>query len=153
MSIPVHLIVHFTHCFPYRLKFNTSIKKLMVDGCGLNKKSIDAIESGLRYNNSFLKSFFSETTSKTIFGVVDSIEQIDIEETTKSLVAAVSFDSDRSPSHRQESTKGNRKTDSSNNSASRLRRTRPRPRMRPPPAVGETNNEETKSTKGKRMLL
>ena len=134
------------------LKFNTSVKKLKVDGCGLNKKSVDAIESGLRYNNSFLKSFFSETTSKTIFGVVDSIEQIDINETTKSLVEAVSFDSDRSHSHRQESTKGSRKTDSST-SASRANRTRPRPRMRPsPPAVGDTN-KGAKPTKGKRMLL
>lgn len=57
------------------LKFNNSITEINVLGCGFNKQSTSSIESGLRYNNSFLKSFFSECTSQTLFGVVDSFEQ------------------------------------------------------------------------------
>lgn len=80
------------------IKFNQSISEVKVDGCGLNNRSLNAIESGLRYNNSFLKSFFSESTSQAIFGVVDSIEKIDIGESTRTIVEAVSFGSGSSPS-------------------------------------------------------
>ena len=79
------------------IKFNQSISELKVDGCGLNNRSLNSIESGLRYNNSFLKSFFSESTSQAIFGVVDSIENIDIGESTRTIVEAVSFGSGSSP--------------------------------------------------------
>jgi Ran GTPase-activating protein (RanGAP) involved in mRNA processing and transport len=89
------------------IKFNQSISELKVDGCGLNNRSLNSIESGLRYNNSFLKSFFSESTSQAIFGVVDSIEKIDIGESTRTIVEAVSFGSGSSPSkeERDDSTK------------------------------------------------
>lgn len=60
------------------LKFNTSITELKVDGCGLSGRSLDAIESSLRYNNSVFKGFLSESASQTIFGVVDMIEEINI---------------------------------------------------------------------------
>ncbi|KAL7530835.1 hypothetical protein ACHAXR_003703 [Thalassiosira sp. AJA248-18] len=79
------------------MKFNNSISEMKVDECSLNKQSLNAIESGLRYNNSFMKNFFSETTSQAIFGVVDTIEQIDIAETTRNLAQDLSFDSESSP--------------------------------------------------------
>ncbi|KAL7553600.1 hypothetical protein ACHAWF_016907 [Thalassiosira exigua] len=85
------------------IKFNKSLNQLNVEGCSLNRQSMEVIKSGLRYNNSFLKSFFSETTSQTIFGVVDSIEQIDLEEiaeSTRNVMEVVSFDSEGS--HRKE---------------------------------------------------
>jgi len=84
------------------IKFNQSISELKVDGCSLSNRSLNAIESGLRYNNSFLKSFFSETTSQAIFGVVDSIENINIGESTRTIVEAVSFGSASSPSREEQ---------------------------------------------------
>lgn len=60
------------------MKFNSSITELKVNGCGLSTRSLDAIESSLRYNNSVLKGFLSESVSQTIFGVVDMIDQIDL---------------------------------------------------------------------------
>lgn len=77
------------------LKFNTSITELKVDGCGLSGRSLDAIESSLRYNNSVFKGFLSESASQTIFGVVDMIEEINIG-------AALSFGYGESTSRRKD---------------------------------------------------
>jgi hypothetical protein len=76
------------------MKFNTSITELKVNGCGLDGRSLDVIESSLRYNNSVLKTFLSEDASKAIFGVVDMIEHFDIGQSTRNIVEAVSFGSD-----------------------------------------------------------
>lgn len=51
------------------LNFNNSITDLKVDRYGLNTRSTNEIESGLRYNTSFLKCFFSFA----IYDFVDSI--------------------------------------------------------------------------------
>lgn len=83
------------------LKHNNSIVKLNVDGCRLSKQSLNAIESGLRYNNSFLKSFFSEKTSQAIFGFVDTVESIDIAKSTKDIAHVFTFDSEESPNPRK----------------------------------------------------
>ena len=77
------------------LKFNTSITELKLDGCGLSGRSLDAIESSLRYNNSVFKGFLSESASQTIFGVVDMIEEINIG-------AALSFGYGESTSRRKD---------------------------------------------------
>lgn len=77
------------------LKFNTSITELKVNGCGLGGRSLDAIESSLRYNNSVFKGFLSESASQTIFGVVDMIEEINIG-------AALSFGYGESTSRRKD---------------------------------------------------
>ncbi|KAL3772568.1 hypothetical protein ACHAW5_005311 [Stephanodiscus triporus] len=76
------------------MKFNTSITELKVNGCGLNDRSLDVIESSLRYNNSVLKTFLSEDASQAIFGVVDMIGHFDIGQSTRNIVEAVSFGSD-----------------------------------------------------------
>jgi len=78
------------------LKYNNSITELKFDERNFSKQSKAAIESGLRYNNSYLKSLFSETASKAIFGVVDSLERIEIGDSTQ-LVQAESFDSEALP--------------------------------------------------------
>ena len=94
------------------LKFNNAITTLNVEACGLSKQSKDDIEDGLRYNNSYLKSFFSKATSKAIFGVVDSIEQIDINEIEKQtqniLFEAVSFESEGASPRKKGETKQRR---------------------------------------------
>lgn len=59
------------------LKRNNAIKELRVDGCGISSKRKKAIADGLRYNNSFLKSFgFSATTSLAILETVDAVEDM-----------------------------------------------------------------------------
>ena len=56
---------------------NSSIKELRVDGCQISQKRLKAIEDGLRYNNSILKSFgFSATTSLAILHTGDAIEEM-----------------------------------------------------------------------------
>jgi len=55
---------------------NHEVKELLVDGCDISKKLVKGISDGLRYNNSFLKSIFSETTSMTIFESVDFIGKL-----------------------------------------------------------------------------
>ena len=57
------------------IKSNTSIVSLKVDGCNLRTRTMDAIEGRLRYNNSFLRNFFSETTSRDIFDFVDGVKE------------------------------------------------------------------------------
>jgi hypothetical protein len=60
------------------IKCNRSITKLHVQNCNLSQYSLNAIDSGLRYNNSILKSFLSEKTSMAIFEVVDIIGKFDM---------------------------------------------------------------------------
>ncbi|KAL9179305.1 hypothetical protein ACHAXT_008595 [Thalassiosira profunda] len=123
------------------VKFNKSLNQLNVKGCGLSEKSMEAIESGLRYNNSLLKSFFSESTSQAIFGVVDSLEQLDMEDIKQSarsvVEGAVSFDSPGS---------GRKKA------ADTSRRRRPRSQAAPPmPNSGSRKSaagQKTASSKG-----
>ena len=56
---------------------NSSIKELRVDGCQISQKRLKAIEDGLRYNNSILKSFgFSATTSLAILHTGVAIEEM-----------------------------------------------------------------------------
>ena len=57
------------------IKSNTSIVSLKVDGCNLRTRTMDAIEGRLRYNNSFLRNFFNETTSRGIFDFVDVVKE------------------------------------------------------------------------------
>jgi Ran GTPase-activating protein (RanGAP) involved in mRNA processing and transport len=75
------------------MKFNNTITELIVNDCGLSDRSLNAIENSLRYNNSLLKSFLSEAASQAIFEMVDAIEKIDIGESTRSIVQALSFGS------------------------------------------------------------
>ena len=56
------------------IESNTSIVSLKVDGCNLRTRAMDAIEGMLRYNNSFLRNFLSETTSRGIFDFVDGVK-------------------------------------------------------------------------------
>lgn len=60
----------------HMLEKNREVKELLVDGCHISKKLVKGISDGLRYNNSFLKSIFSETTSMAIFDSVDFIEKL-----------------------------------------------------------------------------
>lgn len=129
------------------LKFNKSIVQMKVDGCGLSKKSMEAVEEGLRYNNSFYKSFFSETTTKTIFGVMDSIEKIDTKTVQDSIVGAVSFvtsdssprntTTERSPRTKKMANSNGKPSSPANSSANRPPPNRPLPNRplpnRPPP--------------------
>ena len=105
------------------LKFNTSITELKVDKCGLSGRSLDAIESSLRYNNSVFKGFLSESASQTIFGVVDMIEEINIG-------AALSFGYGESTSRKDTSTFGSppepRRTSSYESSSKATSRSPPR---------------------------
>jgi len=55
---------------------NSSVKELKVNGCRISEKRLKALSDGLRYNNSFLKSLFSETTSLAILESVDMIENL-----------------------------------------------------------------------------
>jgi Ran GTPase-activating protein (RanGAP) involved in mRNA processing and transport len=57
------------------IKTNTSILSLKVDGCNLRMRTMDAIEGRLRYNNSFLRNLFSETTCRGIFDFVDGVKE------------------------------------------------------------------------------
>ena len=165
------------------LKFNKSIVQMKVDGCGLSKKSMEAVEEGLRYNNSFYKSFFSETTTKTIFGVMDSIEKIDTKTVQDSIVGAVSFvtsdssprktTTERSPRTKKMANSNGKPSSPANSSANRPPPNRPPPR-RPkgprqrkawpqlqkqtsPPqqgsAVGNTKAETVHTVPGRRMLM
>lgn len=123
------------------MKFNNSITELKVDDCGLSTQSVNAVENGLRYNDSFLKSFFSETTSQAIFGVIDSIEQIDI-------AGAVSFDSESSPRKKEE-------MNINPKNSRRLRHTQPSPRkLNPIPTSPKNGNmsqrqSSVRNTEGK----
>jgi len=63
-------------CLKKLLEQNKDLVELHVDGCRISKKQLKEIADGLRYNNSFLKSLFSETTSKAIFDSVDFIENL-----------------------------------------------------------------------------
>ena len=101
------------------LKFNTSITELKVNGCGLSGRSLDAIESSLRYNNSVFKGFLSESASQTIFGVVDMIEEINIG-------AALSFGYGESTSRRFGSPPEPRRTSSYESSSKATSRSPPR---------------------------
>jgi len=59
------------------LEKNSAIKELRLEGCGISRKRKKAIEDGLRYNNSILKSFgFSATTSLAILQTGDVIEEM-----------------------------------------------------------------------------
>ena len=60
------------------IKYNRSITNLQVQNCNLSTYSVNSIDSGLRYNNSILKTFFSETASMAIFEVVDIIGKFDM---------------------------------------------------------------------------
>jgi len=153
------------------LKFNNSIQQLNVQGCNLNAQSIQAIDDGLRHNNSFLKSFFSEKTTKALFGVVDSIEQFDINETTNTLGStlfeAVSFESSDSPRKKKpvnnkksggmtRSSPSKRSTQSTDRNRSqrptppRRQPNQPRPRPKPKYPMGKG---APKSSPQKSMLL
>ena len=57
------------------LSLNKSITELNAHGCGFGGRSMGAIKDKLRYNNSFVKAFFSEATSRVIFRVVDVIQK------------------------------------------------------------------------------
>ena len=50
------------------LSKNSSITELNVDNCGLHKKTVHAIESGLNYNRSSLKLFLSRTVYDIFVG-------------------------------------------------------------------------------------
>lgn len=58
------------------LKANSKITKLHVNGCSFSEGSLDALESALRYNNSFLKTFVSVSTGQQIFDVVDALANL-----------------------------------------------------------------------------
>ena len=138
------------------LKFNNAVTELKVDGCCLNKQSMAAIDSGLRYNNSFLKSFFSESTATSLFGVVDSIEDSiekmekigireQIGEGAKHIAEVVSFDSDSSPKKKRMQ---QRKKPA--NSMSRQRGQTARRVVSP---TGSPNRKKSGTGSNRRMLL
>ena len=132
------------------LKFNKSIVQMKVDGCGLSKKSMEAVEEGLRYNNSFYKSFFSETTTKTIFGVMDSIEKIDTKTVQDSIVGAVSFvTSDSSP--RKTTTERSPRTKKMANSNGKPSSPANSSANRPPPNMPLPNRPPPRRPKGPRQ--
>lgn len=58
------------------LKGNAQITKLNVTGCSFSAATLDTLESALRYNNSFLKTFVSEGVGQQIFDVVDAIANL-----------------------------------------------------------------------------
>lgn len=58
------------------LEKNHEVKELSLDGCRISRELSKGIADGLRYNNSFLKSIFSETTSMAILESVDFIEKL-----------------------------------------------------------------------------
>ena len=60
------------------LKGNSKITKLNVSGCSFPEASLDTLEAALRYNNSFLKTFVSESTGQQIFDVVDAIANLGV---------------------------------------------------------------------------
>ena len=57
------------------LERNQNIKELIVKGCDISKPRKKAIDDGLKYNNSLLKSVFSKETSLSIFDGVDMMEE------------------------------------------------------------------------------
>lgn len=59
----------------YLLERNQNIKELIVKGCDITKRQQKAIDDGLKYNNSLLKSLFSKETSLSIFDAVEKIEE------------------------------------------------------------------------------
>ena len=59
----------------YLLERNQNIKELIVKGCDITKRRQKAIDDGLKYNNSLLKSLFSKETSLSIFDAVEKIEE------------------------------------------------------------------------------
>eukprot|EP00581_Thalassiosira_minuscula_P007574 CAMPEP_0183703766 /NCGR_PEP_ID=MMETSP0737-20130205/1383_1 /TAXON_ID=385413 /ORGANISM="Thalassiosira miniscula, Strain CCMP1093" /LENGTH=472 /DNA_ID=CAMNT_0025930563 /DNA_START=59 /DNA_END=1477 /DNA_ORIENTATION=+ len=124
-------------CLKDLIKDNSAISELNVDGCGFSKESMNVIEGGLRYNNSYLKNIFSAKTSQTIFGVVDSIEQLDlseaVEETTRNIVGAVSFDSESSNGRVEDSKEGVSPGEKQMRQQHDLSKRRPKPRTKPIP--------------------
>ena len=59
------------------LERNNHIQELSVDGCrGISKTRRKLIADGLRYNRSFLKSIFAESTTLAILESVDLIESL-----------------------------------------------------------------------------
>jgi len=59
----------------YLLDRNHTLKELGVRGCDITKRRRKAIDDGLKYNNSMLKSLFSKETSLSIFSAVEQIEE------------------------------------------------------------------------------
>jgi hypothetical protein len=57
------------------IKVNPSMIGLKVDNCNLRQRTVDAIEGRLRYNDSFLRKIFDETTSRGIFDFVDGVRE------------------------------------------------------------------------------
>ena len=57
------------------LERNQNIKEVVVKGCDITKRRQKAIDDGLKYNNSLLKSLFSKETSLSIFDAVEKIEE------------------------------------------------------------------------------
>ncbi|KAL7441334.1 hypothetical protein ACHAXH_005792 [Discostella pseudostelligera] len=70
------------------IKCNRSITKFVCHDCNMSQYSVNAIDSGLRYNNSILKSFLSETATMAIFEVVDIIGKFDMLEAVPSFGGA-----------------------------------------------------------------
>ena len=94
------------------IKCNRSITNLKVSDCDLSKHSMNAIECGLRYNNSILKSFFSETASQAIFEVVDIIGQFDMLEAVPSFgskFAPLEAEQEKEESSASDRRQGNRR--------------------------------------------